>query len=198
MVVWGVKCTPSEGRVCRRGQAHEQQGWQHVPCASLTAHVLPHISHVDVLSIDVEGYEVPLLHSFDFARVSVYAICIEVDHNSPAEVSEIHRTLQAAGFRLVALLAGDALWVNSRLPRLQRTRGVFVPGRYEASAAQLQAHARLVRPGAPLSPEVRARYAARDRRGDTKGFVNYVERVARLPKSIMSAVYTQQSSSLTL
>ena len=68
----------------------------------------------------------PLLRSINWDKLSVYAIVIEMDHNAPDEVSEIHAILSGAGFELVGLLAGDAIWV--RPSALENSAGHWVRG----------------------------------------------------------------------
>ena len=106
---------------------------------------------------------------------------IEIDHNAPREVEAIHTILQSAGFALLGLLAGDAIWVNTRA--LARSKGLWVPGRYKGSGRLSEGSTRhlLVKAGMPVPPNVLSAYRERDRSGATTGFASYVERVASMP-----------------
>lgn len=46
-------------------------------------------SNFDLLSLDVEGYEVEVLKGLDFQKYRPKAMCIEVRHNNFAQVSDI-------------------------------------------------------------------------------------------------------------
>ena len=107
----------------QRARAAEKNATVDVPCHGL-GHILKShgVKHVDFLSIDVEGYEVPLLRSIDWREISVYSIVIEMDHNGRDEVSEIHAILSQAGFHLVGLLAGDGIWVRPSASSRAMTR----------------------------------------------------------------------------
>ena len=147
-----------------------------VPCDGLGNILESHgVSHVDMLSIDVEGYEVPLLQSIHWDKISVYAIVIEIDHNAPHEVDEIHTILSSAGFELVGLLAGDAIWV--RPSALENSAGHWVKGNVTGTGWIGQQKHPLVRPGLGLKPAFRALHARRDALNMTTGFLRYVERV---------------------
>ena len=125
----GVKDGVSRGDILMQlARARDENAPVNVPCHGLTHILRSHgVRHVDFLSIDVEGYEVPLLRSMDFNKTSVYAIVIEIDHNGPDEVSEIHEILSHAGFDLVGLLAGDAIWV--RPSALKHSAGYWAVGK---------------------------------------------------------------------
>jgi len=151
-----------------------------VPCDGLGSLLLSRgVEHVDVLSIDVEGYEVPLLRSMDFARISVHVIVIEVDHNGPSEVQAIHQLLSAAGFELDGILGGDAIWVH-RMAR-HKSAGRWMPGRVSGDGwSHRQKHC-LVSPGMNLSEGLRDYYLRRDAAYDSTDFFPYVQRLAAMP-----------------
>ena len=182
-IPFSVRCRPSSGvkdgitrgdTFIQRSRTREEADTVDVPCRGL-GHILKShgVRHVDFLSIDVEGYEVPLLHSMDWSTISVYAIVIEVDHNSPDEVSEIHSILSRAGFDLVGLLAGDAIWV--RPSALDRSAGHWAIGK--VTDDRWKGHT-LIRPGLGLTQMQRKHHRMRDAAKETTEFIRYVERVA--------------------
>ena len=67
------------------------------------------ISHIDYLSLDIEGSELEVLRSFPFDRFSVLALSIE-NHSG---TQEIHEIMTAAGFRLVEFLGYDEIYFRS-------------------------------------------------------------------------------------
>ena len=186
-IPFSVRCHPGSGVkdnvlrgdiLMQRARAAEKNATVDVPCHGL-GHILKShgVKHVDFLSIDVEGYEVPLLRSIDWREISVYSIVIEMDHNGRDEVSEIHAILSQAGFHLVGLLAGDGIWV--RPSALEHSAGYWAAGTVRGGGwvGRQQGHA-LLRPGAGLTQRLRSHHLKRDARNDTTDFLRYVERVA--------------------
>lgn len=69
------------------------------------------ISHVDVLFIDVEGYEREVLQGMDFSKIMVTCVILENDRNRFGDDS-IREHMKASGYRHVARLAGDDVFLK--------------------------------------------------------------------------------------
>jgi len=78
------------------------------------------LSRVDYLSIDVEGYELDVLLGLDLSKIDVKCIDIENDIGTPyLGNSALRRRLLASGYRQVARLGGDDIFVK---------KGAALPG----------------------------------------------------------------------
>ena len=73
--------------------------------AELMAHY-PEVTTIDFLSIDTEGCELSILKTIDFDRYPFGLLAVEA--NSP----EIPSLLNSKGYRLLAQLGGDGLFVR--------------------------------------------------------------------------------------
>jgi hypothetical protein len=89
-----------------------------VPCAPLT-HVLDEVlSHVDYLSVDVEGAEEVVLSTIDWSRLSVHLVGVEQSKTSTRKKNAVRTLLRRAGFVHVATqwvyqrTLGDELFMN--------------------------------------------------------------------------------------
>jgi FkbM family methyltransferase len=69
------------------------------------------ISHVDLLSIDVEGYEKEVLRGLDFLKVDITCVVIENDRVRNGDKS-IRQFIQSAGYRQIARLDGDDVFIK--------------------------------------------------------------------------------------
>ena len=69
------------------------------------------ISHVDLLSIDVEGYEKEVLRGLDFSTVDITCVVIENDRIRNGD-QEIRQLMKFAGYRHVARLDGDDVFIK--------------------------------------------------------------------------------------
>lgn len=69
------------------------------------------ISHVDLLSVDVEGYEKEVLRGLDFLKVDITCVVIENDRVRNGDPS-IRLSMQAAGYRHIARLDGDDVFIK--------------------------------------------------------------------------------------
>jgi len=68
-----------------------------------------HSTHVDFLSVDVEGLELDILSTVDFDRYSFGAICVE--HNNSENKIGIRRLLESKNYYLVMEeLSGNDFW----------------------------------------------------------------------------------------
>ena len=69
------------------------------------------ITHVDFLSIDVEGYEMQVLGGLDFAKVDVTCLILENDETKQGDDSlRDHMLINA--YRHVARLGGDDVFIK--------------------------------------------------------------------------------------
>lgn len=71
-----------------------------VECTTF-ADVLANASYLDLLQIDVEGYDLELLKLFDFARVTPPIVRFEHRHLSAGELDEAVQLLARHGYRMV-------------------------------------------------------------------------------------------------
>lgn len=73
-------------------------------------------SHIDFLSVDVEGAELEIFHSINFSKYSFDLI--DFEHNEDKKVKyEVGRLLENAGYRHWVSLRVDSIYVhNSRQP----------------------------------------------------------------------------------
>lgn len=72
------------------------------------------IKHVDMISIDVEGYEMNVLKGIDFDAVDITCFCIE--NNEDGEVLpdlELRKFMIDKGYRLVARLTIDDIFIKN-------------------------------------------------------------------------------------
>uniref|UniRef100_B8DIX6 Methyltransferase FkbM family n=1 Tax=Nitratidesulfovibrio vulgaris (strain DSM 19637 / Miyazaki F) TaxID=883 RepID=B8DIX6_NITV9 len=67
-------------------------------------------SEVDVLFVDVEGYECNVLKGIDFRNISIRCIVLENDRTALGD-NGLRRFLAKEGYRLVARLSGDDVFV---------------------------------------------------------------------------------------
>ena len=80
-----------------------------IPCNSLHNILEIHkIKHIDFLSIDVEGAELDILRTLDFEKVNVSAITVENNYKD----FRIPRLLHKSGFRIIAMIGDDNVFVN--------------------------------------------------------------------------------------
>lgn len=92
----------------------EESNIVEVPAAPL-ASILHHanISHIDFLSIDVEGGELLVLQSIDWPAVEIYVICIELDGTNPAKDEACREILRSQGFTFQLFLGNNDIWLNT-------------------------------------------------------------------------------------
>lgn len=70
------------------------------------------ITHVDFISLDVEGSELDVLKGIDFDKIHVNVLTIENNYRDDGRVREY---MTEQGFKLVALLCIDEVFVNNNL-----------------------------------------------------------------------------------
>lgn len=76
-----------------------------MPCAPLSHQIaLLQLRRVDVFWCDVEGAELQLLRSVDFAAVSFGIVVVEMRYNDATRNRRVYNLLYAAGFELVRSL----------------------------------------------------------------------------------------------
>ena len=71
------------------------------------------INHVDMISIDVEGYEMNVMNGIDFEEVDITCFCIE--NNRDGEIipdMELRKFMIGKGYRLVARLTIDDIFIK--------------------------------------------------------------------------------------
>jgi FkbM family methyltransferase len=97
-----VDITPSE--------LSNQPGVTDVPCNTLMS-VLENnnVSHIDLLSLDVEGAEVKVLQSVDFSRVSFGLLIIETND----QAAEMKAVLEPHGYKHVETFDRSEYFVNA-------------------------------------------------------------------------------------
>ncbi len=72
------------------------------------------IDHIDVVFIDVEGYEMNVLEGIDFDSVSITCLCIENNRDSDLKFNKKLRDfLFSKGYRLVARLTIDDVFIKN-------------------------------------------------------------------------------------
>jgi FkbM family methyltransferase len=117
------QCGPSSGIPGNSGDKFMELSHNHaavipVNCAPMSEILFEaNVKNVDLLSVDVEGFELPLLQSIDFHAVHVGVIIIEVNHNNPLELIEIRKHLISNDFISTGLCCqhyGDEIWVNRK------------------------------------------------------------------------------------
>ena len=69
------------------------------------------ITHVDFLSLDVEGHELEVLKTIDFSKVTIDVITVENDYNDES----IREILYANGFMLFGRVHVDDIFVRKDL-----------------------------------------------------------------------------------
>jgi hypothetical protein len=170
-----------------------------VPCATMTdiletSHSEA-ISCVDFMSIDVEGFELHLLRTLDFAKIKVRSILIEMEHSQ--DRAEIRQILLTAGFEsrgFVGIFLGDELFTkigdfrNKTDPSQEACRGklsdVSWPPTWPAAEKVAKANGKICTPhhingffrarhGGAIHPDVAASIKLRDDTNITHGALPY-------------------------
>jgi FkbM family methyltransferase len=90
------------------------------------------ITHIDFLSIDVEGGERLVLESMDWAGIDVFVICIELDGTHPEKDAACRAILQREGFTFQTRVGNNDMWANLQYSK-KRTR-------YSSEVAPYTAH----------------------------------------------------------
>ena len=80
---------------------------------------MSNIHYIDILSIDVEGAELTVLETFDFA-IPVYIIVIELHENEVQKCEMCRDILRENGFKLERRLTCNEFWVNKSYERKER------------------------------------------------------------------------------
>lgn len=71
------------------------------------------ITHIDVVFIDVEGYEMSVLQGIDFENVDITCFCIENDRNGAMlPDDELRKFVVGKGYRLIGRLHYDDVFVK--------------------------------------------------------------------------------------
>ena len=104
---------PAEGlERLRRSERHAETVVT-VPATRLDTLLRAHgMKQIDYCSIDVEGAERAVLRSVDFDEFDIAALTIENNRNGP-EPESYHDIMAPAGYRQVAVLGMDEIWVKS-------------------------------------------------------------------------------------
>jgi len=77
------------------------------------------ITHVDFLSIDVEGYEMQVLGGLDFSTINVVCLILENDETKLGD-NKLREHMFGCGYRHVARLGGDDVFVKIGSPAEKR------------------------------------------------------------------------------
>lgn len=145
-----------------------------VPCSPMSELIdRAGLERIDFMSVDVEGFELPLLQTIDFQKVQIRIILIEVDHNSPEELAGIRKLMNAAGFQSRGLCCGhhaDEIWQN---PNFVDDKSKWVPAEWSAHATAASSVWR-ARPCSPVPLEQIAKHKERDAQGASTNFTEYV------------------------
>ena len=73
------------------------------------------IKNVDILFLDVEGFEMNVLNGIDFSKVNIKCICVENVGNS-AECYELRYFLKNLKYELIAHIGcDDIFWHGERI-----------------------------------------------------------------------------------
>ena len=98
------------------------------------------ITHIDFLSIDVEGGELLVLESMDWGAVEVFVVVIELDETHTEKDMACRAILQKAGLTFQTRLGNNDLWVNLHYSKRHGRYGPIEP--YTASFEYLNAQSR--------------------------------------------------------
>lgn len=98
---------------------NENSTWISVTCQSLSSLIDMHLgdrgSHIDYLSLDVEGSELEILRSFNFHKHKVDVISIEVPDFLPEIMyKRLSKLLIRNGYRFLERIVIDEIWVRRR------------------------------------------------------------------------------------
>ena len=86
-----------------------------VRCATISDEVLKlGWNHIDIWSLDVEGSELVALEAFDFNRVTVSVILVELDNTNPRKDLAVRNLLQRQGYIRFMRLGLDDLWFHPK------------------------------------------------------------------------------------
>ena len=72
------------------------------------------VSEVDYVSLDVEGYELQVLKGIDFSKVDIKCFSIE-NEDGYESIFKIRKFMVESGYRLIARLGQDDIFVNTKL-----------------------------------------------------------------------------------
>lgn len=82
-----------------------------VPMRTLSSLFDEHgLSHVDILSVDIEGTEVRAIRGLDLARHRPTVIVVECD--TPADANELNARLNAAGYRFLMTVSNNLFFTQ--------------------------------------------------------------------------------------
>ena len=76
------------------------------------------IQHVDVMFVDVEGFELNVLKGVNFSKVSIACICVEAPILYK-ETCELRTVLVKNGYTLVAHIGGDDIFLRNEIALLK-------------------------------------------------------------------------------
>jgi FkbM family methyltransferase len=120
-VEFTIPCGPTSGVAGNNGDTFQRNERKKakvmsVPCSPMSEIIRnTNMTHIDLMSVDVEGFELSLLQSIDFNAISIHIMIVEVNHNAPHELLEIRKLMQSKGFTSDGLIGehyGDELWRN--------------------------------------------------------------------------------------
>jgi FkbM family methyltransferase len=174
-------CGHSAGIIGNHGDEHTKksrnssgEGYE-VPCAPMKEMIAEAgVSHIDLMSIDVEGYELPLLRSIDFEAIPIRAVVIEVNHNAPNELKLIRELFHSKGFvshGLCSWAYANEIWVNPSFKKPEGGGDVMVPVEWNEKPNQ---NWRLRPCHAPPSDSNMELVRSRDKEKDSTDFEQYV------------------------
>ena len=160
-------------------QVHSARKSVRVSCKPLSEMIRDaKMSHIDLVSIDVEGYEVSLVKTIDFSQVSIGVLVIKVNHNNENELLVLRSILIKAGLEsrgLQGMHYANEIWVN---PCYSRRSEQWIPLLHVHE--QLEKSAWRLNPCATIPSSNRMEIAERDRKNESTNFLKYVASFERL------------------
>lgn len=171
-----LPCDAMSGVAGRQGDAvmvreHDRKESVPVPCSPLSEMIRSaNVFSIDLVSIDVEGYEVSLLKTINFTQVSIGVIVIEVNHNNDIELQEVKKILTESGFISRGLQGrhyANEIWVNPRYKRLGEQWVPIMHKHVQWSQWRLQ-------PCTDIPASNMVEIVERDRKNDSTNFEKYV------------------------
>ena len=138
------------------------------------------VPHIDFMSLDVEGAELEVLHSVDWAAVTVDVMVVEIEHQPYEVIRAIRKLLADHGYVSRGLCCGayaDEIFQNLHYPHDRFPRKYVAPAGYrpfDASRGQFR-----LKPCSSVPPAMKQRLDHREKTEQTgQGYATYVNEIA--------------------